>query len=68
MQTLFSCSIKSGASTNPVQLFLLVLLERLCGYLGASLTALRELWETSSAQETLCFGEFGPARETSSLN
>ena len=58
---------------------LLVLLERLWGPLGASLTALgaslgalgrvlrtlRELLETSSAQETLYFGEFGPARETS---
>ena len=57
----------------------LVLLERLWGSLGASLTALgaslgvigrvlgalRELLETSSAQETLYFGEFGPARETS---
>ena len=53
-------------------------LERLWGPLGASLTALgaslgalgrvlgalRELLETSSAQETLCFGEFGPAHET----
>ena len=60
---------------------LLVLLERLWGSLGASLTALgaslgvlgrvlgalRELLETSSAQETLYFGEFGPARETSPL-
>ena len=42
--------------------------------LGASLGdlewvlgALRELLETSSAQETLYFGEFGPARETSPL-
>ena len=54
---------------------LLVLLERLWGSLGASLTALgaslgvlgrvlgalRELLETSSAQETLYFREFGPA-------
>ena len=53
---------------------LLVLLERLWGSLGASLTALgaslgvlgrvlgtlRELLETSSAQETLYFREFGP--------
>ena len=60
---------------------LLVLLERLWGPLGASLTALgaswgalgrvlgalRELLETPSAQETLYFGEFGPARKTSSL-
>ena len=58
-----------------------MLVERLWGPLGASLTALvaslgalgrvlgalRELLETSSAQETLCFGEFGPARETSPL-
>ena len=60
---------------------LLVLLARLWGSLGASLTALgaalralgralgalRELLETSSAQETLYFCEFGPARETSPL-
>ena len=60
---------------------LLVLLERLWGPPGASLTALgaslgvlgrvlgalRELLETSSAQETLYFREFGPARETSPL-
>ena len=71
----------SLGATNPVQLFLLVLLERLWGSLGASLTALgaslgalgrvlgalRELLETSSAQETLYFGEFGPARQTSTL-
>ena len=58
-----------------------MLLERLSGFLGASLTALGaslgvlgrvlgvlgELLETSSAQETLYFGEFGPARETSPL-
>ena len=58
---------------------LLVLLERPWGPLGASLTALGaslgvlgrvlgalgELLETSSAQETVYFGEFGPARETS---
>ena len=58
-----------------------MLLERLWGSLGASLTALgaslgalgrvlRTLWElleTSSAQETLYFGEFGPARETSPI-
>ena len=58
---------------------LLVLLERLWvtlgaylrghgaswGALGRVLGALRELLETSSAQETLCFREFGPARETS---
>ncbi len=58
-----------------------MLLERLWGPLGASLTALgaslgalgrvlgalRELLETSSAQETLYFGEFGPARATSPL-
>ena len=58
-----------------------MLLERLWGPLGASLTALgdswgvlgrvlgalRELLETSSAQETLYFSEFGPARETSPL-
>ena len=58
-----------------------VLLGRLWGPLGASLTApgaswgvlgrvlgaLGELLETSSAQETLYFGEFGPARETSPL-
>ena len=56
-------------------------LERLWGPLGASLTALgaswralgrvlgalRELLETPSAQETLRFGEVGPARETSPL-
>ena len=68
-------------ATNPVQLFLLVLLGRLRGSLGASLTALaaslgalgrvlgalRELLETSSAQETLYFGELDPARETSPL-
>ena len=60
---------------------LLVLLERLWGPLGASLTALgaslgvlgrvlgalRELLETSSAQETLYFREFGPALETSTI-
>ena len=60
---------------------LLVLLQRLWGPLGASLTALgastgvlgrvlgalRELLGTSSAQETLYFREFGPARETSPL-
>ena len=58
-----------------------MLLERLWGSLGASLTALgassgvlgmvlgalRELLETSSAHQTLRFGEFGPARETSPL-
>ena len=58
-----------------------MLLERLRGYLGTSLTALGaslgvlgrvlgalgELLETSSAQETLYFREFGPARETSPL-
>ena len=58
-----------------------MLLERVWGSLGAPLTALgaclgalgrvlrtlRELLETSSAQETLYFGEFGPARETSPL-
>ena len=57
---------------------ILVLLERLCGPLRASLTALgaswgalgrvlgalRELLETSSAQEILYFGEFGPALES----
>ena len=60
---------------------LLVLLERLWGSLGASLTplgaslgvlgrvlgVLGELLETSSAQETFYFREFGPARETSPL-
>ena len=60
---------------------LLVLLERLWGPLRTSLTALgaswgalgnilgalRELLETSSAQETLYFSEFGTARETSPL-
>ncbi len=59
----------------------MVLLERVWGSLGASLTtlgaslgvlgrvlgALRGLLETSSAQETLCLGEFAPARETSPL-
>ena len=34
------------------------------GVLGRVLGALRELLETSSAQETLYFGEFGPARDT----
>ena len=37
------------------------------GALGWVLGALRELLETSSAQETLYFGDFGPARETSPL-
>ena len=37
----------------------------LFGALGRVLGALRELLETPSAQETLDFGELGPARETS---
>ena len=37
------------------------------GVLGGVLGALRELLETSSAQETLYFREFGPARETSPI-
>ena len=37
------------------------------GVLRRVLGALGELLETSSAQETLYFREFGPARETSPL-
>ena len=45
-----------GASLTALGAFL--------GVLGRVLGALRELLETSSAQETLYFGEFGTARET----